>query len=328
MTKQSIENTQSAQVDKRKLIMIPYAEIDGYFTGTNMSGNDNRVDIYLKNCSVACISAIKNAGEDTDVMLVSNIDIPDPYFRQVKKEGVIIQKCPFNCFDFGSKYTWSLAFYKLCAFYHISRECDYDYYCYLDADVYVQGSFKHIWQEAEQHIMLFDLGHGLNITQYTNVLIDFNKFLNKNLLITQYGGEFVATNRSDAILLSDVCLEIYHEMLDRNITTTQGDEFILSLAASKLKEKIKHAGAYIFRFHTGQFRIVPMRYIFNPVSVLHIPYEKNYGFVKIYNYYARKFQLPKTEKVWRMLHLKHCSIRTVCSLIKTKVKVLISGKSK
>ena len=306
-------------VQRKKVIMIPYAEIPVYSTGSNMEQSKNRVEVYMKNCSVACLSARANAGNDTDVMLVTNIEIQEPYYSLLNSNGVIIKQCPFDCFNFGASYTWSLAFYKLCAMYHISRECDYDFLCYLDADVYVQGTFEYVWQEAKQHIMLFDLGHGLHIKQYSNVMAETHEFLCNDINITQYGGEFVAAAREDAILLSDVCLSIYKEMLDRNITTKQGDEFILSIAASRLKEKIKHAGAYTFRFHTGEFRISPARYKFNPVSVLHVPNEKEIGFLKIFKYYEKHGKCPDNKVVWRWLHLVHPSFKTVCRLIKRKI---------
>ena len=40
-------------------------------------------------------------------------------------------------------------------------------------------------------------------------------------------------------------------MLQKNFITTKGDEFILSLAANEMRESIKNAGAYIYRFWTG-----------------------------------------------------------------------------
>jgi len=304
-----------------KVIMIPYAEIPSYSTGTNMAQSQNRVDVYMKNCSVACVFAKENAGEDTDVMLVTNIEIHEPYNSLLKNKGVIIKHCPFDCFDFGSGYTWSLAFYKLCAMYHISRECDYEYLCYLDADVYVQDSFEYVWTEAKQHIMLFDLGHGLHIKQYSNVMAETHAFLGNDKNITQYGGEFVAAKREDAILLSETCLSVYEEMIRKKVTTKQGDEFILSIAASRLKERIKHAGAYTFRFHTGTFRITPARYKFNPVSVLHVPNEKEFGFLKIFKYYEKHHKCPPKEKVWRWLHLKNPSFKTVYRTIRERISL-------
>ena len=116
-------------------------------------------------------------------------------------------------------------------------------------------------------------------------------------------------------------------MEERAFVTKQGDEFILTIAANGLREKVKSAGAYVFRFHTGTFRIAPARYKFNPVSVLHVPHEKKYGFVSIYDYYLRHKQLPANQQVWKLLHLTEKSFKTkweeVVSPIKKWIKKLL-----
>ena len=38
----------------------------------------------------------------------------------------------------------------------------YESICYMDTDVYIQGSFDAIWTECRQNIMLYDINHGLN----------------------------------------------------------------------------------------------------------------------------------------------------------------------
>ena len=312
---------------KKKLIMIPYAELEGSNTSTNMLDCNDRVAVYMKNCVVACLSAKQNAGEDVDVALVTNNPIGEPYKSLLLEKGVLLINVPFDMFNFGGSYTWCLAFYKLCAFYHICREMQYDYYAYLDADVYVQHPFENVWEEAEKRIMLFDLGHGLHIPQYQNLAKEMAEFLGEEIYATQYGGEFVAVNKDDALLLSEKCYEIYKQMEERAFVTKQGDEFILTIAANGLREKVKSAGAYVFRFHTGTFRIAPARYKFNPVSVLHVPNEKKYGFLAIYDYYLRHKQLPANEKVWKALHLTKKSAKTkreeLLSPIKKWIKKLL-----
>ena len=35
----------------------------------------------------------------------------------------------------------------------------YESICYMDTDVYIQGSFDAIWTECRQNIMLYDINH-------------------------------------------------------------------------------------------------------------------------------------------------------------------------
>lgn len=63
---------------KRGLILIPYANKEAYKTGVNLCSS-NRLEVYLKNCCVACMSAKQNACQQADVALVTNIDIPNSY---------------------------------------------------------------------------------------------------------------------------------------------------------------------------------------------------------------------------------------------------------
>lgn len=106
-------------------------------------------------------------------------------------------------------------------------------------------------------------------------------------------------------------------MRRRRFTTKFGDEFILSLAAGCLKGLVKNAGAYVGRFWTGTFRLLSTSYAYNPVTVLHVPAEKEYGMLRLFSRYVRRGHLPSRWAAWRTLHLTHRSLRTcVGQLIK------------
>ena len=51
MSKQTASN--------RGIIMIPYAYLVNSNTGVNIANRSKQVDIYMKNCCVACLSAKK-----------------------------------------------------------------------------------------------------------------------------------------------------------------------------------------------------------------------------------------------------------------------------
>ena len=305
-----------------KIILIPYAEKQGANTGVNISKASDRQTLYMKNCCVSACSA-KHNNENCDVAIVTNIDFPEIYVRILENNDVSIIKVPFDMFYFSESYTWSLAFYKLCAIYRVVRQFDYEAYAYLDADVYVQSSFDAIWSECDQNIMLYDISHGLQVRDYRIFVDEVSSFLGKEILVTHYGGEFFAANRENALKFSAVCREIYEEMVEESFETTKGDEFIVSLAALQLREQVKNASAYIYRFWTGSFRLVSTCYEFNAVTIIHVPDEKERGIIKLFDRYLRKNKIPSNSAVYRTLHLLKPSLRTmVISKVKRLIKVV------
>ena len=111
--------------------------------------------------------------------------------------------------------------------------------------------------------------------------------------------------RINVKIFTNECLHIYLKMKDKNFITDFGDEIIISQAANKHKDSIKNAGAYVYRFWTGDFHLVSTCYKYNPIAVIHVPSEKTSGMVNLYNRYFRKGKFPINEKVHSILGLKH-----------------------
>lgn len=299
----------------RGIIMIPYAYLVNSNTGVNIANRSKQVDIYMKNCCVACLSAKKYNDSDTDVALVTNIDPPKEYRDILESHKIKIIYADFDLFNFSGEYTWALAFYKLCALHHILHEYDYDYYAYLDSDVFIQASFKSIWTECDAHILLYDINHGLQVKDYQHILSEMQDFMPSLFngggnMPTHYGGEFFAANRANAMTFIKDCKDIYTEMCQQEFTTTHGDEFITSIAANKLGPLVKNAGAYIYRFWTGTFRLISTCYKYNPVVILHVPAEKEIGMLALYDKYIKYGELPNNTKIYKLLHLTHPSLKT------------------
>jgi len=126
-----------------------------------------------------------------------------------------------------------------------------------------------------------------------------------------YGGGFFASNRLLAERFSDECGRVYEEMISRNFMTNQGDEFITSVAAYRMKQYVKNAGAYVFRYWTGSFRFICNNYRAGSVVVLHLPAEKEQGLLKLYDRFVSKGHVPSNKVVWSITHLNHRSIRVV-----------------
>lgn len=300
-------------------LFIPFATLDGYQTGANITAKDisRSAEIYLKNICVAAVSAKINGTKDcpdTEIAVVTNIDVPEDYKAILEKNDIKIIHCPFDSFNFGAKYKWSLAFYKLCALKFMLDNYDYDSLAFVDADVFVQGSLKYMWEEAEHNILLYDIVHGLQVEHYNHFVEEVNHFMPLGL-ITHRGGEFYAANRSNCNLFMKFCIELFNQMKEQDFVCSTGDEFITSIVAEKLKERVKNAAPYIFRFWTSAFYLTTTQYKYNPVTILHVPGEKSLGMVKIFDKYISRGKFPPKESAWNMLHLKHPSLRVRLSRI-------------
>lgn len=289
----------------KNIICVPFAYKRNKLGGVNIKDKNNSLEIYQKNFATALISAKKNNRDDT-VALVTNLkkeEINNEIKSLFEKNDVKIINVEYEDFLFPNNYMWSLAFYKLCVLKFLSNQ-EYDNICYLDTDVYIQGNFSSIWEETQNNILLYDINHGLNIKDYQTIVKEFDSFLStKGNLITHYGGEFYASNKDNAKIFIKECEIIYNKMIKDKFKTTKGDEFIISLAASKMRNKVKNAGAYIYRYWTGTFRLISTNYQFNRVIILHLPSEKEHGMIKIYNKYIINNILPNDKILWKILHL-------------------------
>ncbi|MDE7381510.1 MAG: hypothetical protein K2N03_05205 [Muribaculaceae bacterium] len=295
--------------ENKGLIILPYAY--GGVTGASIQNVDRQKETYLKNICTAALSAKHNAGVNTEVMVVSNIDIPSPYGELLTDKGVAVEKCEFDRFNFGSSakdgtpVRWQLAFYKLCALAHCIEKFDYMAFCFLDADVYVQQNFDRIWTDAQNNILLYDL----NATIDGYMVKEMKEFLKNERFLTHYGGEFFAASKSLASKFLDEAEKVYDKMLAEEYMTRSGDEFITSIAADNLREYIKNGGSYIRRYWTGSYRVVCNDYDKGNIVILHVPAEKEQGIVRIYNKYISKDIIPGNKVVWKHLHLRKQSLR-------------------
>ena len=52
---------------------------------------------------------------------------------------------------------------------------------------------------------------------------------------------------------------------------------------------------------------------------MHVPAEKEYGMLKLYNKYISKGKIPTKKNVYRLLHLNRRSLRTVVAQIALKL---------
>ena len=287
----------------KKIIIFPFAYIKDNNSGVNIK-SEKALETYLKNLCVSAISARVHNSSDIDVAVVSNFDIPSKYRKILETFKILFYFEKFDTFVFPKNYLWNLAFYKLDIMYKFSHNYDYDYFIYLDIDVFVQDSLDNIFEEAKTNILLYDINHGLQVEDYRILIDECERYFKEKRMITHYGGEFFASSKEKASIFSEKCLEVFNEMILKNIQTTKGDEFIISIAADSLKKIIKNSGAYVYRYWTGNFRLVSTNYANNHVSILHCPAEKEDGFLKLFKIYSKN-KMITNKKAFRYLHITH-----------------------
>ena len=289
----------------KKIICVPFAYEAQLNSGVNLSSGADRLKLYLKNAAVSLCSA-KHYNPDCSVVFATNMDldqIPEDIQRSFARFGVEVAHIPFDRYRFGNGYKWALAFYKLCVLSHLAEE-DWDKIAYMDTDVYVQMPFDAVWEECSENILLYDVTHGLNTGEYVAINEEFTNFQQKNTYPTHYGGEFFAASKENAMAFEAAARKIYQKMQEEAFVTEKGDEFIVSLAANTMRNKVKNASPYIHRFWTGaRFRLTSTIYKYNPVVVCHMPAEKEKGIVTIYNRYISKGTIPANKKVWKLCRL-------------------------
>ena len=301
------------------IVFCAYAHKENFQTGHNVQGKDTQ-DVYLKNSFVA-LNSCKHFNKEVEVALITNLRLSEYWTKLFKENDIKIFRVPYDSFVFEKDYGWSLAFYKLCALKAVLK-MEYDNIVLIDTDTYTQREFVDIWKECEHNILLYDISRGLYNGDYKVFCDEAQRFLNNAEYLTRWGGEFIAGSKEKLNNFLNKCEQIYFEMLEQKFITINGDEFIESIAAWYMKEEIKNASAYIFRYWTAyRWHYVCSNYRSNPVCVLHCPREKDHGLVKIYNYMIKYKRIPSAKKVYRLLHLdvlSYIKIEVIRSLMKLK----------
>lgn len=311
----------------KNLVFFAYAYDD------NMQGSPNVAkekmaktkELYIKNIIVAAVSARKNnPSVATDVALITNVPLEEQYNRILAINGVDVHVEPFDDFNFGPGYRWGLAFYKLCALKKV-LSYDYDNYLLMDTDTYTFSGFGDMWEQTKDYLMLYDIGHRPTVPNCQKFYEQARDFAGVDKQITKYGGEFIAGNKNILKTFISKAEVVFKQMKDRKFATTCGDEFIINLVADDMRGDIKNATGYIARYWTGpDFYRVATNHIFDPISVLHLPAEKECGILAIYKYLIKRKALPSPARAFKMLNLP--SAPTKAKLLFVKIKRFFTRK--
>lgn len=290
----------------KKLICCPFALLDGYNGSANQNKTKESLYIYLKNAAVSCFSA-KVHNPNVDVGFVHNLKtIPQEFSLFFKKNDILTIYVEFDDFRFPPDYKWSLAFYKLCVMNYMAYNSDYNSIIILDTDTCVIGNVDSIWKICENRLMLYNVQHSLDLDAYQSRIEEYRKLYPNNLYPTVWGGEFIGASKAILKSFVEECKKVYQKLKVENFYTQFGDEFITFCAAENYSGKIIDAAPYVRRYWTTNIYYQCFTDHELLLKILHIPNEKNDGFIRIYNYITKHNSLPNNKKIFRIMGLPKC----------------------
>lgn len=284
---------------KRNVICNAFAFQEDYGTSMQMGGKADKalLEVYMKNIFVSLRSAKLQNPQD-DVLLLTNAAVPDKYQKLFYENEIKIQVIPFEDFVMPKEFNWALAFFKLCALQHMAEQSEYEKVLLLDADTITMHSYDELWQEAEQGILLYGVGHTINHHDRLLIRSDYQTlYPDGQENIVHYGGELVGGTRRELQQFVKICGQVYNTIRESGFAVSKktGDETILSIAAAKA-DRVVDAAPYLFRFWTEEFYLVSTVTVSNPVAIWHIPSEKRTGFIRMFRYYRRHRTFPEVKQ--------------------------------
>ena len=315
---------------EKRLIYCAFAAKEGFKGSENLSGQADSLRIYLQNACVCCFTAKKH-NPDCDVAFVHNLKtIPDEFVAFFEQYNILSIYVEYNDFVFPADYKWSLAFYKLCALQYFAEKSAYESVISLDVDTYSIGSLEPCFSVVKDRLVLYNVQHSYNLDAYRRRLDEYSQLYKNGAIPTVYGGEFVAGNKKQLQKFLKECKTVYNLLQEKGFQTSFGDEFITFCAAEEYQDKIADGAPYIRRYWTTDLYYQCFTDHALALRVLHVPNEKNNAFVRLYQYILRTGDVPKNEKVFKMMGFpKVCRPKFWCNIVyqfKRKVKKLFKGK--
>ena len=314
----------------KRLIYCAFASKEGFKGSENLSGQADSLRIYLQNASVCCFTAKKH-NPDCDVAFVHNLKtIPEEFLLFFKQHSILSIYVEYNDFLFPADYKWSLAFYKLCALQYFAYESPYESVVSLDVDTYSIGSLAPCFSVMDDRLVLYNVQHSYDLDAYQRRLKEYWQLYEGKALPTVYGGEFIAGKKEYLQKFVTECKKVYLLLKEKNFSTNFGDEFITFCAAENYSDKIADGAPYIRRYWTTDLYYQCFTDHALALRVLHIPNEKNNAFIRSYKHILRHGDVPKNEKIFKMMGLpKTRRPKYFCNIVyqgKRKLKKLF-GRS-
>lgn len=288
---------------KKRIICCPFASKVGFNGSANMDGNKKSIEIYIKNACVSCFSA-KLYNPDCDVAFVHNLkEIPEEFLKFFSKFGIKNIHVEYEKFTFPADYKWSLAFYKLCILDYMANISSYDSIVILDTDTCFIGSLDAMWDICQDRLMLYNVQHAADLEAFQNRMSEYRLLYNNTCYPTVWGGEFIAGSKTILKNFVAECEIVYNKIIQENFITNFGDEFITFCAAENYAYPICDAAPYIRRYWTTNIYYQAYTDHGLMLRILHIPNEKNTGFIRVYDYIQKKSCMPPNRLLFRIMGL-------------------------
>jgi lipopolysaccharide biosynthesis glycosyltransferase len=274
---------------------------------TSQTGTANISDamlIYLKNSFVSLYSIKKNNPEILPI-LCSDLDIKQEYpdlYNQFIEKNIQIINVAFGNLDIVSQSDWSICNYRYDVMkYLINNLNSEDIVIMLDTDVICVSSLADLFEDLESDLFLYDVNHRRNNKDRKKIIDNYYRIYGKYSNLIHYGGEFICGKISVIQELYNACIKVIEESNSFNDLINFNDEHITSIAvANFLKDKVHNSECYIYRYWTDKFYLASTNYLFNAVSLWHLPAEKNLGMLWMYNYIIKHNKLPNIQIMARM----------------------------
>lgn len=279
-------------------------------TVPQMQGNgidtvDKAMDSYLKNAVVSLASA-KLQNPNAVCILNCDFDIPENMAQTAQKAGIQIHKVPFGGFASKEEFQWSITQYKFDSMAYVLKLMkDGDCMLLLDTDTVCMQNLDELFEEALQSLVLYPVPHTFSQTKRAEIRYNYKTiYAGESDNLVHYGGEFFAGSKKQLQRLLDACETVVQKARKAEGLKPWDDEHVLSIAVQRdLRDCVFPANAYVCRYWTNQFYLVSTNYYYDPVCVWHLPAEKNFGMLTLYQYYEKHACFPDIKKAARILGL-------------------------
>lgn len=269
---------------------------------------DKALEIYIKNAFV-CLYSVKQYNSNVNCIFFVDFDLGDEWSNLFKKYGITVSYVKFGDFSIGDQFNWGIVQYRYDV---INKLCeimnDDDQVIMLDTDVVCVGSLDNIFKEIEHRLCLFDVQHSLDARDRRSILNNYLKIYpnESHCELIHYGGEFIGARKSDLVKVLDESAKVIGLGNSTMGLVNFNDEHITSIAVDNLKKQgliVNNANAYIYRYWTSynfrcpNFYLAATNYHYNPVVLWHLPVEKKFGIMKVYQYIIKRKKMPSTKKM-------------------------------
>lgn len=264
---------------------------------------DDAMSVYLKNAIVSLASA-KIQNPDARCILNCNFEI-DAHLKAVAEQAQIeLHQVPYGAFKSREEFAWAITQYKYDSMaYVLGLMEEQDCMVLLDTDTVCVRNMAEIFEEAKYALILYAMYHGYLQEKRQSIIRNYQKLYQlEHANLVHYGAEFYAGSKQLLTTFLSHCGEIIREARVQDNLEPWDDEHVLSIVAERfMKEQIYPASAYICRYWTNKFYLVSTNFHYNPVHIWHLPAEKNYGMLTLYEYFEKNHRFPDVKQMAKIM---------------------------